>query len=157
MYISLLVNNSPANVVNKNVTIKKTVQGNLREGSSVVDPVILFELDENPTLYNYAIITEFNRSYFITDWVCERTGLWRATMHCDVLSSFWNRGISSSMCVVGRNEYQRQDDLIDDQMYFTADSLYGVYAFPNTPFNGAGYSMIVAGAGSSEESLEVSE
>ena len=149
MNVTLLVNKSPANMINKQVNVKKVLQGNLREGSSVVDPIILFELDENPTLFNYAYIPQFNRSYFITDWVIERTGLWRATMHCDVLTSFWDKGLSLSTCVVGRNEYQRQDDLVDDQMYFTADSLYGVYQFPATPLNtSVGYSMIVAGAGS---------
>ena len=150
MLISLMTNVSPVNVVNKNVSIKQTVEGTLREPSSVVDPIVMLELDFNPSLCNYAIIKEFNRSYFITDWVAEGPTRWRASMHCDVLSSFWNRGLSNSTCIVGRNEYQRQDDLIDDQMYFTADSLYGVYNFPGNPMNGSGYVTIIAGAGSAK-------
>lgn len=61
--------------------------GTLKEETSIINPVVLMEL-ENPALYNYAYIPEFNRYYFITDMVAVRNGLWRLSMHVDVLESF---------------------------------------------------------------------
>ena len=42
-------------------------------------------LAENPTAWNYAYISAFNRYYFITDWRVQN-GMWWCSLHCDVLA-----------------------------------------------------------------------
>lgn len=136
MTLTLYVNTSPTNFVNKTKTVISTVEGVLREGCSIVDPVLDIESSGSPGTTNYAYLSEYDRFYFVKEWVSIAKGLWRVYLHCDVLSTFWNKGISQSKCICARNSYQRQDDLVDEQMYFTADSLYAVYNFPQSPFTG---------------------
>ena len=87
MEIALCVNLSEKNKIGKNLSSMNIFVGTLKEETSIINPVVLMEL-ENPALYNYAYIPEFNRYYFITDMVAVRNGLWRVSMHVDVLESF---------------------------------------------------------------------
>ncbi len=87
MTIKLYRNLSEEIAVTKNITDEITYTGSLRSESSVIDPVILIEA-VNLSDYNYAWIEEFHRFYFIRDISSVRTGLWRLTMHVDVLSTY---------------------------------------------------------------------
>lgn len=148
MTITFYNNSSPANYVKKSLVPGVSLEGYLRGPSSVIDPVVIIEI-QNVSGANYAYITEFGRFYFITNWVQESTGRWRCEMHCDVLSTWWSKGLNQSNIIASRNSYRRQDDLVDDMMYFTADSLYGIYEFPNKPFAqavGRNYIVMLAGA-----------
>lgn len=148
MTIYLYSNGSPTNYVKKSLSESWQLDGYLREPCSVVDPTMIIETTIVPTNYNYAYIPQFGRYYFVTEWVQESQNRWRISMHCDVLSTYWSKGLSTSSCVVGRNSYKRQDDLVDEQMYFTADSLYSIYDFPSTPFSGSNGSYVLILAGS---------
>ena len=72
-----------------------------RDESSIVDPVILVE-KEDPLDANYAYIEAFRRYYYIKDITSVRTGLWRVTMHTDVLKTF-SEGILNSPCIVAKS------------------------------------------------------
>lgn len=87
MEITLCVNKSEKNKLNKVISGNNTLSGTLKEETSVTSPIILIQID-NPTEYNYAYIPEFKRYYFISDMVSVRTGLWRISMQVDVLMSF---------------------------------------------------------------------
>lgn len=153
MTLTLSINTSPKNWVHKNLISLRELTGTLRSPSSVSDPVIEVERDDNTVLdFNYAYIPQFHRYYYITDIVSNNKKLWEIHMHVDVLMSFWDMGISSSMCIVGRNVAQKQLDLVDDEMYFTADSIYVQYNFPQSPFTtqigGGNLNYVVTLAGS---------
>ena len=71
MTINLFQNNSDCNVVSKSLTAKGTVTGTLREGCSIIDPVIKIEGISGSDLpyLNYLEIVEFGRYYYIRDIV----------------------------------------------------------------------------------------
>ena len=77
--------------VNKEVNTMLELQGVLRDGSSIINPVILIEdtvgLDVL-NVANYMEIPDFGRRYFIGDIVSVRNGLVQISGHVDVLSSF---------------------------------------------------------------------
>lgn len=67
--IVLYQNNSPVNKVDKSLVAVATLTGVLREGSSVLDPVVTIESDAPASVVssaNYAYIAEFGRYYYIT-------------------------------------------------------------------------------------------
>lgn len=101
MTVKLYRNMSEEISVTKNITDEITYTGNLRSESSVIDPVIMIEAT-NLSDYNYAWIEEFHRFYFIRDITSVRTGLWRLTMHVDVLSTYAGY-IKDNNAIISRN------------------------------------------------------
>lgn len=112
--IKLMYNNEPMNKISKTPQTISTVTGVLRDESSVVDPVILIETS-NPIAANYAYIGSFSRYYFIRNWEAVRNGLWRCTMHTDVLKTF-AEGILGSPCIVARSTSKKNYFLNDNML-----------------------------------------
>lgn len=127
--INFMYNNEPMNKITKTPTGVFDVEGVLRDESSIVDPIILVECD-NPITANYAYIAEFNRYYYITDIVSVRNGLWRITMHTDVLKTF-SEGILGSPCVVGKSSNRFNMYLNDSSYKLKQNDLISVQAFPS--------------------------
>lgn len=77
------------NVVDKssNLTPMGYLFGTLRSECDFLNPVIEFEYPEFP-LFNYLIIPSFKRSYFITNIINIRYGIYRIDLHVDVLNSY---------------------------------------------------------------------
>lgn len=125
-------NNEPMNKIKKTInsgTLLFTCSGVLRDESSVVDPVILIETT-NPTAANYAYINEFSRYYYIRNWEAVRNGLWRCTMHCDVLKTF-SEGILGSPCVVAKSSNRFNLFLNDSDYKCYQDEYVSVQTFPH--------------------------
>lgn len=149
MTVVTYTNHSPTNYVPKKLTEESTVTGILRAPSSVQTPTFMLQQVAVPT-FNYCYLTEFGRYYYVTDITNFSTNLWAISLHCDPLQSFWT-SVKQNQCIVGRNQFKRTADLKDDELWATADSLYSVQKFPNSPFssqvdrrfvlllNGAGY------------------
>lgn len=89
--ISLYTSTSEKTEVTKNLNLVATMTGQLKNETSIVDPVILVATKvDSLAACNYMSIPEFKRSYFITDIISIRDGLTEIHAHCDVLSSFWD-------------------------------------------------------------------
>lgn len=89
-----------------------SLNGTLREGCSVIRPVIGFELSRvNFANWNYAYIPDFYRYYYIQDWAWEG-GLWWAYMEVDPLASF-KAGIGVSTCYVLRARSEKDSSIVD--------------------------------------------
>ena len=99
--IDFMYNNEPMNKISKTPQSVFQLTGTLRDESSVVDPIIMVE-HSNPITANYAYIQEFSRYYYIKDIEAVRTGIWRITMHTDVLKTF-SQGILNSPCIVAKS------------------------------------------------------
>ena len=127
--IELMYNNEPMNKIKKTPSTIQTVSGVLRDESSVVDPVILIETS-NPIAANYAYISEFSRYYYIRNWEAVRNGLWRCTMHTDVLKTF-SEGILGSPCVVAKSTNRFNLFLNDGQYKCYQDEYVSVQKFPH--------------------------
>lgn len=87
MNITLYVNHSEKNKIDKNLTNDFSLSGSLRDVTNIVNPVILIEINEISN-YNYCYISDFKRYYFITDITVIRTGLFAISLIVDVLESF---------------------------------------------------------------------
>lgn len=138
--IQFMYNNEPMNKIGKTPEAKFSLTGTLRDESSIVDPVILVEKD-SPLGANYAYIEEFRRYYYIKDITAVRTGLWRVTMHTDVLKTF-SEGILNSPCIVAKSSSRYNMYLNDSDYKCLQDDIVMTKAFP-TGFNLAN-SMYVA-------------
>ena len=57
------------------------------DATSVMTPRIRLSYNGNPTNWNYCMISEFGRYYFITDWTSDHNQ-WIATLNCDVLATY---------------------------------------------------------------------
>lgn len=102
MEIRLCCNLSPNNKVGKNIVTLVTAEGQLKDATSTIDPVILYK-GEYPLRCNYLYLYAFQRWYFVNNIVSVRNGLWELHCHVDVLESFKD-SIKAQTAVVARQE-----------------------------------------------------
>ena len=119
MKIVLQYNKSEKNKLTKTVTQLAEVTGTLKNATSVIDPVFIVR---NMTLANikqcnYATITSFGRSYFVTGITSVREGLWEISCHVDVLSTYADQ-IRALPAVIKRQEY-KYNLYLDDGVFKT--------------------------------------
>lgn len=151
MNLSLFVNNSEKNKLDKSLSSELKFNGKLREESSVVNPSIMIQAT-NPSSYNYAYIPEFNRYYFITDMVSIRTGIWEISMHVDVLMSF-KAGIKNTSIILSDTETTGQTNYISGEQWVrNVKDTTEIIKFPKyLPVKGE-YILITAGGPGSSQS-----
>ena len=99
-------NNSENNRVTKDVTLLSTIEGTLRQETSIIDPVFIIagDLDDYVGV-NYCTVDSFGRSYFVNNIRSVRSGLIELTCHVDVLSSFAQQ-IRANTAIIRRQENQ---------------------------------------------------
>lgn len=104
--IQIQRNNSENNRVTKDVTMLSTLEGTLRQETSIIDPVFIVAGDLNDYVEaNYCTVESFGRSYFVTNIRSVRSGLVELTCHVDVLSSFATQ-IRANTAIIRRQENQ---------------------------------------------------
>ena len=144
MNIQLCSNTSEKNKINKAITTGITLSGSLRNESNIVNPSITINID-NPTIYNYAYIPEFNRYYFITNYISLRTGMWQINLKSDVLMSFKDSILSSEVLINktetnGKNNYLSGSNWVNNCKTKT-----DILTFPNGLLDDGKYILITAG------------
>lgn len=95
-------------------SFSKTVDCMLKEGSSIIDPVLIFERANIGHAYNYVYISDFDRYYFVRDIIYEGA---RIYYYCnvDVLASFKSEiGGTSHYVTRSASDY---NGLIVDNLY----------------------------------------
>lgn len=121
--IILQKNNSENNRVSKSVKTILTVSGELKEETSIIDPVIKIECDlASVTGCNYLAIPAFERSYFVNNIRSIRNGLVEFACHVDVLSSFASQ-IRGNSAIVKRQE--------NSWNLYLNDGTFKIYQNPN--------------------------
>ena len=85
----------------------------LKSGSGIMRPVLAFDLglSSDPSAYNYAYISAFDRYYFIEEWYFDRA-MWTATLKVDVLATYKTQIGSASLYVL-RAAAANNGDIID--------------------------------------------
>lgn len=146
--VILQENRSPDNKVDKDVAEMASVQGVLRKGTSIIQPIILIEDTVPETLLssvNYATINEFNRKYFVTDIKTTINGLWEIHMSVDVLASFADQ-IREQTAIVAR-QAETYNLYLDDGWFMAYQNpLIQTKFFSNaTPFESQEFVLVVAG------------
>lgn len=145
MELILYTNNSDKNVVTKSTTVLATLNGTLREGCSITDPVIKVEAINNAiaAACNYAKIASFGRYYFVNDIIFDGK-LFEIRMHCDVLSSFQTE-LKALNAVVSRQE-QKYNLMLQDGLFRTYQNPHiQIVPFPNG-FDTMQFILSVAGS-----------
>lgn len=102
MNIFLYKNTSENIKVDKTLTNEREFVGTLKDGSSVINPIVTLN-SVNLSTYNYVYIPLFDRYYYITDIKSVKYGLWEISMHVDVLMSYKNV-IRSSLAIIKSTE-----------------------------------------------------
>ena len=145
MELNLYYNTSDNRTINKVLTSGLTISGNLREESSIINPIITIKSD---TLIreNYAYIPETQRYYYITNKESIRTGIWRIHMKVDPLMSFKRDILALSVVVSKQSAITNGDEYIDDGSLVTDNQLFKtVYKFAEGFNDNAQYILITAG------------
>lgn len=89
----------------------------LKEPTSALNPTLWIAARDlpvpgsAPTIYNYAYVSDFQRRYFVTDWVYN-AGIWEVSLSVDVLGS-WKSGIGSISAYIERSSYTSDGDIMD--------------------------------------------
>lgn len=151
---------SATNVVDKEFTMYNNPSGYLRKGSSIIDPVIVLQLDNNDVWRkscNYAHIDAFSRWYYITNIIAlhgtapttsypSPYQLWEVHMHVDVLKTYANE-IRQQRAVVARQE-AKFNLMLDDGIFMCYQNpKIQTKLFSNpTPFENQEFVLVVAGS-----------
>ena len=150
MKITLYNNHSEEMKLDKDIVKVVELEGFLREQTSLINPLILIELDPsqfegtivddnhvyvmyngvritwNYFIYNhvlnanYCYIPDFNRYYFINDIISVRNNLWRIALSVDLYMSYKHE-IRDLKALVTRNEYKYDPLVKDDEMTYYYD------------------------------------
>lgn len=129
--ITLQVNNSEKERLDKSITDIATISGTLREKTSLIDPVIVIEGDlSNYVNCNYMTIQAFNRSYFINNITSVSNNLFEISAHVDVLTTYKTQ-IRTNDAIIARQE-KKWNLYLNDGVFKTYQNPFIVTkAFPS--------------------------
>lgn len=131
MEVQFFYNTSDARVINKNLIVGETFEGQARDEVNVLTPVVLFDTDEI-LRYNYAYIPQFQRYYTITDKNVFREGLFMVSFSVDVLMSFRGHILQLTAVVDKQSMPENGDEYIDDSSLVTDNIMFTtVYNYPD--------------------------
>lgn len=88
MDIIFYINTSDNNVLNKTLSVQKTLTGSLKNECTIINPTIIIEDSGDVINYNYLFIPEFGRYYFIDDVRIIKRNVFEISASVDVLQSF---------------------------------------------------------------------
>ena len=144
MNITIQRNESDDRAFNKSISTIANMTGYLRDDSSVIDPVILVEGGISTLAgANYMTISEFGRSYFITNIESVRNNLVRVTGHVDVLTTYKD-AILANTGIIRRQENLWNLYLDDGSFKVYNNPIVLTRAFPSG-FSTMSFILAVAG------------
>lgn len=150
MEIKLYKNLSENNVIGKTLTQIKSVEANLKNDVSVINPTFILYYTDNILQSNYCFIPKFNRYYFI-DEIVPITGD-RCIVKCrvDVLESFKDDIKSLTVILDKSQSIYKSNKYLDDGSFVVENKDFNtIHNFPNG-FNDEGtFILICAGGGGS--------
>ena len=145
MEVILYKNSSENNVIGKSLVQIKSVECNLKNDVSIVNPTFVLSYTDSILDSNYCFIPKFNRYYFI-DEIIPITGD-RSIIKCkvDVLESFKD-DIKSLTAIINKQE-TIADKFIDDGSWIVENKDFlQSYNFSNG-FNDSGEFILITAGG----------
>lgn len=104
--IQIQLNTSEPNKVQKDLSTLLTATGNLKQDTSIINPVFLVQADfASLVTANYLTVEAFGRSYFIQDMRLGVNGLVEVSAHVDVLTSF-KEGLLVQSAIIDKQAYK---------------------------------------------------
>lgn len=135
---------SPNHYINKQLIDVATFTGNLKDETSVIDPVFEVETALDLSQMNYIWIDELHRYYYVLNIVSVATNLWRIYCHVDVLMTY-KPTILAHEAVIGRQQGLYNLYLNDGNTFkVTQRSKIQQKSFPNG-ITGSSFVMITSG------------
>ena len=109
----------------------------VKNGTKINRPIIELNLGftSDPSTYNYAQISAFDRYYFIDEWSFDN-GLWTASMHTDVLATFKSQIGNSTLYVL--RAAGASDGRVVDNLYPCKTGADFVHEAVTSPFLAVG-------------------
>lgn len=144
MLIKLSLTKSDRRDMTKIVQNETSLEGTLRNETSVINPDILIEI-ENPTSFNYMYIPEFHRYYFINDMEHVRNDLWRIKGHVDVLQTYANEIFASNAIIDKSADNQENKYIGDDTWVPTVKTKTDILSFPSGLSESGTFLLMAAG------------
>lgn len=132
MNITLYKTSSPPNKLDKALNGAISMTGTLRDETNVMTPSIILTAS-NISDYNYCVIKEFKRNYFITSIESVRNGVWRVNLKCDVLTTYKSQ-IRQLNAIISKQE---KDGKLTNKYYNdgtfknSEETLLEILQFPN--------------------------
>ena len=120
-----------------------TLNGNLKEQTSILTPVILVEYNQQ-FIYNYCYIPEFNRYYFIENVEIARANLYRLYLTVDVLESYKTQILSQSV-IVEKSKDNYNNYLPDENWRTNVKTKTNILNFENGFLENGEFILITAG------------
>ena len=144
MIIDLYQNMSERNRLDKDITLVYELTGDLKEDTSIIDPVIKISADvSDMASINYMYIPAFERYYFINDVISINNDICELHAHVDVLSTYKD-GIRAQRAIVSRQE-KKWNLYLNDGVFKTYQNPYIITkAFPSG-FTSQHFVLSVAG------------
>ena len=144
MDIQLIYNASPHNKIGKSLQLLLTVQGELKHGCNITDPVIMFEIGNVPTC-NYMYIPDFGRYYFIDQIESFRNNLWNIRAHVDVLESYKTQILQQIVTLQDTTEKGADPYIMNDAFVTKVKTKTDIVNFPNGLLDDGTFILITAG------------
>lgn len=131
MIIDLYQNLSEKNKLDKALTLISELTGDLKEDTSIIDPVIKINADvSSMASVNYLYIPAFGRYYFINDVISINKDICEIHAHVDVLTTYKD-GIRAQNAIVSRQE-KKWNLYLNDGVFKTYQNPYIITkAFPS--------------------------
>lgn len=147
--IKLQKNLSPVNKVGKDITDVAIATGILRDGTSIIDPIVRIDSTLSDNMIsdvNYAYIEEFGRYYLVTNIEIDNNRLWNVHMHVDVLETYKEQ-IKEQNAVVSRQE-NNYNLMLDDGWFMSyQDPIIQTLPFSvAAPFESQEFILVIAGS-----------
>lgn len=144
--LKLYKNSSPVEKIGKNLTGELNLGDILlKDGTSVLTPVLRVHTGQDIFQYNYMYIPELSRYYFIDDIVSVNNDIWEISGHVDVLETY-KQGILTNSVVLRRQENKFNTYLNDERWpVYTYDDVI-TFKFTDSGFKKSlEYLLVVAG------------
>ena len=143
MRIELYTNNSEVEKLVKDLITLQTLEGTLRESTSILNPTIKIEGLTDIEKINYMYIPEFGRYYFVNDIRSIRNNLFEISAHVDVLMTYAEQ-IKQQKAVIRRQENVWNTYLDDGTFKAYQNPLIVTKLFPNG-FNDNSFVLALSG------------
>ena len=147
--VILQTNHSEDNRMEKSLTNIATLSGVLRDGTSILDPVIAIEAALTTLVgCNYLTIPDFGRSYFVRNISSLYNGIVELRCHVDVLSTYVS-ALEDCSGIIRKNETNFNTYLDDGTFHAYANPIIQVKKFSGSfPALDRDFVLIVAGGSS---------
>lgn len=112
----LMINKSDDNYLDKNLEPGITVQGVIKDDCSIENPILKITGSNSILLYNYVVIPDFKRAYFIRDKVVGLNNYYELYCEVDVLETYKDV-IKNNPCIIGATEQSGYNKYLRHESY----------------------------------------